>query len=557
MDFNLTSEQRAFRDSVSAFARKELAEGALERAHAPHFPHEIARRMAQAGLLGITLPEADGGAGGTLMDAVLAIEEVATHCPRSADVIQEGNFGAIRVLAHFANADQKRRYLAPLLRGEEVIAVAMTEPDAGSATTDLQTTATPDGTGWRINGSKVFPNPHADQYLVYVRFGPGVGGIGSVMLRRDAPGFSIGKVSTFMSGAHWAPIFFDNVYVPAEDVLLPAGGFKKQIAGFNAERIGNATRSLAYGRYCYEASRRYALERRQFGQPIAFFDAIRKKLAEMVVHTFVLDAAIYRTVGLMDERISVLDPAAAGYARQVMTALEDYAIEASISKILGSETVGRVTDHGVQVHGGYGFIEECPLAGAYRDCRIDRLFEGTNEINRMVIYGYMLKKALMDQLPLLAAEKTWTEAAWPAGEEVRWEIRALDAARRLTVKCLHQAICLYGQDLRNEQVVGEDLADLIIGYFGASAAWNRLLQLGDDRVDQDRALSALGRLVVASYLEDVRRLSFRLQPTLFPDQGSRESILEQQACKLYLPFDPVAEIRVLSDDLYHHGHYRF
>jgi alkylation response protein AidB-like acyl-CoA dehydrogenase len=194
MDFALTEQQQMFRDSVATFARKELSEGALERAHKPQFPHDVAKKMAAAGLLGITLPEADGGGGGTLMDAVLAIEEIARVCPRSADVIQEGNFGAIRVLAHFATEDQKKRYLAPLLRGEEVIAVGMTEPDAGSATTDLKTTATPDGKGFRINGSKVFPNPHADQYLVYVRYGPGVDGIGSVMLRRSAPGFSIGKV---------------------------------------------------------------------------------------------------------------------------------------------------------------------------------------------------------------------------------------------------------------------------------------------------------------------------------------------------------------------------
>ncbi|HSQ05043.1 MAG TPA: acyl-CoA dehydrogenase family protein, partial [Burkholderiales bacterium] len=271
MDFTLTDPQRMFCESVDAFARKELAEGALVRAHTPEFPRDVARKMSAAGLLGITMPEADGGAGGTLMDAVLAIEQVAKYCPRSADVIAEGNFGAIRVLAHFANADQKKRFLAPLLKGEEVIAVAMTEPDAGSATTDLKTTATPDGDGYRINGSKVFPNPHADQYLVYVRYGPGVEGIGSVMLRRNAQGFSIGNPSRFMSGAQWAPIFFDNVYVPKEDVLLRPGGFKKQIAGFNAERIGNATRSLAYGQFCFDFARDYCKTRVQFGRPLCEF----------------------------------------------------------------------------------------------------------------------------------------------------------------------------------------------------------------------------------------------------------------------------------------------
>jgi alkylation response protein AidB-like acyl-CoA dehydrogenase len=170
----------------------------------------------------------------------------------------------------------------------------MTEPGAGSATTDLQTTATPDGAGFRINGQKVFPNPHADQYLVYVRYGPGVGGIGSVMLRRSAPGFSIGRPGKFMSGNAWAPIFFDNVYVPPEDVLLPAGGFKKQIQGFNAERVGNASRSLAYGRYCFNAARDYAMTRRQFGRPLCEFQGLQWKFADMKMKLEAAQLLLYR-----------------------------------------------------------------------------------------------------------------------------------------------------------------------------------------------------------------------------------------------------------------------
>src|SRR5688500_16250506 len=283
MDFSLTEQQKQFCDVVATFARKELAEGAIARAHAAEFPREVARKMASAGLLGITIPEADGGQGGTLMDAVLAIEQVALVCPRSADLIQEGNFGAIRVLARFATEDQKKRFLTPVLRGEEIIAVAMTEPEAGSATTDLTTGARPDGAGFRITGTKVFPNPHADQYLIYVRYGPGIEGIGSVMIRRGTPGFTIGQPAKFMSGAHWAPLYFDKVYVPPEDVLLGPGGFKKQMAGFNAERVGNAARSLAFGRYCYNAARDYALTRRQFGRPLCEFQGLQWKFADMKV----------------------------------------------------------------------------------------------------------------------------------------------------------------------------------------------------------------------------------------------------------------------------------
>ncbi len=187
MDFRLTPEQQQFRDSVLRFSTANLASGALARAHKPEYPWDVAKLMAKQGLLGITIGEADGGQGGNLMDAVLAIEAVASVCPRSADVIQAGNFGPIRVLAEYASAFQKDRFLKKLLAGETVISVGMTEPDAGSAVTDLKTSATPEGDGYRINGSKIFTthSAYADVILTYVRFGPGVGGIGSVLIRNE------------------------------------------------------------------------------------------------------------------------------------------------------------------------------------------------------------------------------------------------------------------------------------------------------------------------------------------------------------------------------------
>ena len=361
MDFRLTEQQRMFRDSVAAFARKELSQGALERAHDAEYPYEISKKMSAAGLLGIMIAEDDGGAGGTVMDAVLAIEEVAKFCPRSADVIAEGNFGAIRVLAQFASADQKKRYLAPLLSGDEMIVVAMTEPDAGSATTDLTTTATPDVDGFRINGSKIFPNPLADQYLVYVRYGPGVGGIGSVMMRRTAPGFSIGKVSKFMSGNHWAPIFFDNVYVPPEDVLLPAGGFKKQIQGFNAERIGNAARSLAYGRYCFDLARQYALDRKQFGRPLCEFQGLQWKFADMKVKLDAAQLLLYRAATNADRGFPAAD-------------------ETTVAKLMCNQTGFDVANDSLQVMGGLGFTQETLVEYCVRRSRGWLIAGGSVEI---------------------------------------------------------------------------------------------------------------------------------------------------------------------------------
>jgi alkylation response protein AidB-like acyl-CoA dehydrogenase len=339
MDFRLTPEQVSFQETVRAFAKRELERDALKRAHSEEFPREVAGKMAGAGLLGITIPEADGGQGGTLMDAVLAIEQVALVCPRSADLIQEGNFGAIRVLARFATEDQKKRFLAPVLRGEEIIAVAMTEPEAGSATTDLVTTAKPDGAGFRVTGSKVFPNPHADQYVVYVRYGPGVGGIGSVLIRRGTPGFTMGKPSKFMSGAHWAPLYFDNVYVPPEDVLLGAGGFKKQMEGFNAERVGNAARSLAFGRYCFNAARDYAMTRRQFGRPLCEFQGLQWKFADMRVKLDAAQLLLYRAAANADKGFPGAD-------------------ETTVAKLMCNQAGFDVANESLQIMGGLGYTQE-------------------------------------------------------------------------------------------------------------------------------------------------------------------------------------------------------
>jgi alkylation response protein AidB-like acyl-CoA dehydrogenase len=339
MDFRLTPEQVSFQETVRAFAKRELERDAIKRAHSEEFPREVAGKMAGAGLLGITIPEADGGQGGTLMDAVLAIEQVALVCPRSADLIQEGNFGAIRVLARFATEDQKKRFLAPVLRGEEIIAVAMTEPEAGSATTDLVTTAKPDGAGFRVTGSKVFPNPYADQYVVYVRYGPGVGGIGSVLIRRGTPGFTMGKPSKFMSGAHWAPLYFDNVYVPPEDVLLGAGGFKKQMEGFNAERVGNAARSLAFGRYCFNAARDYAMTRRQFGRPLCEFQGLQWKFADMRVKLDAAQLLLYRAAANADKGFPGAD-------------------ETTVAKLMCNQAGFDVANESLQIMGGLGYTQE-------------------------------------------------------------------------------------------------------------------------------------------------------------------------------------------------------
>jgi alkylation response protein AidB-like acyl-CoA dehydrogenase len=363
MDFRLNPEQEAFRESTRRFAEKHLAKGARERAHSPDYPFDVAKLMAAQGLLGITISEADGGQGGALIDAVIAIETVASVCPRSADVVQAGNFGPIRVLAEYGTKLQKERYLKRLLSGESVISVGMTEPEAGSAVTDLRTTATAEGAGYRINGSKIFTthSKYAELMLVYVRFGPGVDGIGSVLVDTKGQGVRFGKTSKFMSQEEWVQTYFDNAFVPADRVVLKEGGFKKQIAGFNVERIGNAARSLALGRYAYETARRWAMQRKQFGRLLCEFQGLQWKFAEMKTKLDAGQLLLYRAAANADRGFPSAE-------------------ETAIAKVFCNQSGFEIANEALQVMGGQGYSQEELVEYCVRRCRGWMIAGGSIEI---------------------------------------------------------------------------------------------------------------------------------------------------------------------------------
>jgi hypothetical protein len=341
MNFNFTAEQKQFAEQVRRFAREQLAPDALKRAHDARFPFDVAERMAKQGLMGITLPQSEGGQGGALMDAVIAITEVAAECPRSADVVQFGNFGPIRTFAEYGTPAQKARWLGELLAGRMVMSLGMTEPDAGSALTDLKTSARADGAYYIINGNKVYStfSPDAQIFLIYVRFGPGIGGIGSVLIERSTPGFAIGAPRVFMSGEEWCELSFTDCRVPSGNVLLGPGGFKKQMAGFNVERLGNTARSLAYGRYAFNAARDYAATREQFGRPLCEFQGLQWKFADMAIKLDSAQLLLYRAAANADRGMPS-------------------AYETAIAKAACNQTGFEVASEAVQIMGALGYSQE-------------------------------------------------------------------------------------------------------------------------------------------------------------------------------------------------------
>ena len=524
---------------------------------------ELMREVGELGLTSIDIPEEYGGMELDKATSALVVEALTMGGSASWVVTFSCHVGIGTLpIVYTGTDDQKKRYLPKLGSAEWLGAYALTEPDSGSDAAALKTTAKPteDGKSFVLNGTKMWitNGAWADLFVVFANLEGA--GVTAFLVERGTENLSTGaeEHKLGIKGSSTVMLNLDGVVVPKENLLgEPGGGMPIALNALNIGRFKLGAADLGGAKLVLNQATQYALERLQFGQPIAYFEAIRKKLASMVVRTYMLDSVIYRTVGLMDQRISALgdkksDP------NEIMKALEEYAIEASISKVFGSETMAYHADEGVQIYGGYGFSEDYPMAGAYRDTRIDRIFEGTNEINRMVIYGYYLRKALMEELPLRDAVRSWEASQISKEAALGWELDVLDTGRRLTTKCLFEAISLYGQDLRNAQIVGEDLADLAINYFAASAAINRMLQLGDE-VLADTTFQALRRLVVAFYAENVWSLVYRLRPTLFasPTTSRALPVIDRELARLHLPFDPVQDIHTLTDDLYDHGTYRF
>jgi len=372
MDFELTAEQAALRARARELADGVFAERAARWDDREEYPWENVKDLVAAGFMGMTIPREYGGGDRPLLDVVLVIEEIARACGVTARIVVEGNLGVVGALRAYGTEAQKRRYFPWVLEGEKP-AIAITEPDAGSAATDLTTRAAEAPEGWSLTGHKRYITGAGTSrlYLVYARFGEraGAAGIGGVFVERDTPGFTIGR-REFMMGLRGIPegeLHFAGCRVPRENVLVgPGDGFKKLMRAYNGQRLGAATVALGLAQGAYERALAYAVERRQFGRPIADFQGIRWKLADMAIK---LDAA----------RL-LIHRAAARAGRGFPDALE-----AAKAKTFAAETAQAVTSEALQIHGAAGYGRSLPLERMVRDARMFAIGGGTLEMMRNVI----------------------------------------------------------------------------------------------------------------------------------------------------------------------------
>jgi alkylation response protein AidB-like acyl-CoA dehydrogenase len=344
MDFQLSAEQVELQKWARDLAREKFSEKAYTWVKRGEVPWENAKILAEHGLMGMTLPKEDGGQGMTLLEAIIVMEEIAKVCPNTADMFQAGNFGAIRQLAAYGSKELKQRVLPSLLAGEKLISVAMTEPNAGSATTDLRTKARIEGDKVIINGSKIFNThgPHNSYYVVWVRFGEGVRTSGAVLVERGAPGFTVGKTETHMSGEEHCALYFENCEVPIGNILIPEDGFRRLFTMFNIERMGNTARSLALAQAAFDMAVQHAKEREQFGRPLAEFQGIQWKVAEMKMKLEAGRLLLYRAATNADK--GAPSP-----------------LETSIAKAYINISAFEVAHEALQIFGGYGYSTEYPL----------------------------------------------------------------------------------------------------------------------------------------------------------------------------------------------------
>ena len=333
------------------------------------------------------------------------------------------------------------------------------------------------------------------------------------IVERNMEGFEVGPEEHKLGskGSSTTPLKLTNVSVPVENLLGNVGdGASIAFNVLNQGRLKLGAHVLGGCKLIITKTCEYALERRQFGQPIAFFDAIKKKFSDMIIRTYALDSLIYRAIAEIQSTVEELDKNAPDYYVKMGQMMERFAIESSTSKVMGSEAIGFCADQGIQIFGGYGYIEEYPLAKVYRDCRIDRIWEGTNEINRQIITGYFMKKALLNEIPV--RERLKDRDTFLSSEEViaphsplSEQMGILDTGKFLVLAVFNEALIGFGQDLKNEQILGEALADCFMDIYATDSTLARVNQIFESNGQSNVLMQIAQVLTVETSLNILNR----------------------------------------------------
>jgi alkylation response protein AidB-like acyl-CoA dehydrogenase len=481
----LTEEHKLIRQTASEFINGEVipVNDRLEQKDWT-LQRELVKKCGSLGLLGTNIPEEYGGVDLDKIATLIVSECIAAHASFAATFGAQANLTILPIYM-FGTEAQKQKYLPGLVSGELVGSYCLSESGSGSDALAAKTRAMKQADGsFIVSGEKMWitNGGFADVYLVFAK----VDGeqFTAFIIERKWAGVSSGKEEHKLGlhGSSTTPIILQEVKVPADAVLGEIGkGHKVAFNVLNFGRFKLGAMCSGGGRRTIQEAAKYANTRKQFGVPIATFGAIKHKLGEMTARQYALESMMYRTAGLIDQRIAATPDKKANDPTPMLQALEEFAVEASIAKVLGSETIDYIIDENLQIHGGNGFVRDYPAEGHYRDARVNRIFEGTNEINRLLIPGMLMKKALKGDLPLMAAAKALQDEimspsmAMPDdGDSVlSAEARACAIFKKIVLMVAGSAMQRYGTKIEQEQEVLSYLADILTDTYAAESAMLR------------------------------------------------------------------------------------
>ncbi|NTZ20008.1 acyl-CoA dehydrogenase [Paenibacillus sp. JMULE4] len=492
----LTAEQRMIAETTADFVEGEVlpVDEEIEKLNY-ELTLKLLKKSGELGLLGADVPEALGGLGLDKVSTTLISERLSKASSFALSVGAHVGIGTLPIV-YFGTPEQKKKYLPDLASGRLIAAYCLTEPSSGSDALGAKTTArlSEDGRYYVLNGMKQFITNagFADIFIVYAK----VDGkdFSTFIVERKMEGVSIGPEEKKMGikGSSTCALILEDVKVPVENLLWEAG--KGHLIAFNILNIGRfklAAGCLGASKDAIEISAKYANARKQFGKPISSFPLIGKKLAEMNVRTYALESMVYRTAGLMDAGLSDIDHGSPEAGVQSAKAIAEYALEYSINKVFGSETLQFVADEGVQIHGGYGFIQEYKIERIYRDSRINRIFEGTNEINRLLIPGTLMRRAMKGELPLIQKVQALQSELLQVVSGQRFEgileeeTHLVSMAKKIFLMTGGAAVQKYQTQLEQEQEALSHLADMMIQIYAMESSLlrtrQRIAKQGEDK----------------------------------------------------------------------------
>src|ERR1700686_4361058 len=479
---DFSEQHQMIGQTAEEFAVNEILPQAEKIEHKDYaISRDLLKKAGDLGLSGVEIPEAYGGLEMDKVTAAIIADHIAKYAGFATTWGAHSGIGMLPIV-YFGTEGQKKKYLPRLASGETVGAYALSEATSGSDALNCRARAvlSPDGKHYILNGEKMWITNagFADLFTVFAKIDGEK--FSAFLVEKDFPGFSHGAEEHKMGirGSSTCPVILNDCKVPVENLLGEIG--KGHIIAFNILNIGRfklGAMCVGGARVSIESAVAYAKQRKAFGKTIGDFGLVREKIANMATLIYVGESLVYRTVGMMDALLSEIDTSSPDASKQQRKAIEEYAVECSILKVWGSEMIDYAVDETLQIYAGYGFVEEYPAARAYRDARINRIFEGTNEINRLIITGFLLKRAMSGQLPLMPAIKKLMDEVLSGpslGEEIEGplpeERKLVAQAKKLGLFVSGAATQKYMQTIQDQQEVMGAIADMTIEIYAMESA---------------------------------------------------------------------------------------